>query len=126
MFLTKITKGLKGPTSRFPCLASCCGATRVEMTGCFLWALHCFSVNSIIWRSLPQRYGHWNSVWKRFSRLSKSGVFEVFFEHLASLSTSADLVQMFDSTVVRAHVVGTHGLAIVASCLPPFIPRTAV
>ncbi|MCF1475452.1 transposase, partial [Agrobacterium vitis] len=42
---------------------------------------------------LPERYGHWNSVWKRFSRLSKAGVFEIFFEHLASLSTSADLVQ---------------------------------
>ena len=70
----------------------------------FLEALHYFSVNNITWRGLPERYGHWNNVWKRFSRLSKSGVFEIFFEHLASLSTSADLVQMFDSTVVRAHV----------------------
>jgi transposase len=70
----------------------------------FLEALHYFSVNNITWRGLPERYGHWNSVWKRFSRLSKAGVFELFFEHLASLSTSADLVQMFDSTVVRAHV----------------------
>lgn len=70
----------------------------------FLEALHYFSVNNITWRGLPERYGRWNSVWKRFSRLSKSGVFEIFFEHLASLSTSADLVQMFDSTVVRAHV----------------------
>lgn len=70
----------------------------------FLEALHYFSVNNITWRGLPERYGHWNSVWKRFSRLSKAGVFEIFFEHLASLSTSADLVQMFDSTVVRAHV----------------------
>ncbi|WP_170975961.1 hypothetical protein [Rhizobium sp. FY34] len=34
--------------------------------------------------------------------MSKAGVFEIFFEHLASLSTSADLVQMFDSTVVCA------------------------
>lgn len=70
----------------------------------FLEALHYFSVNNITWRGLPERYGQWNSVWKRFSRLSKAGVFEIFFEHLASLSTSADLVQMFDSTVVRAHV----------------------
>ncbi|MGV2135399.1 transposase [Agrobacterium vitis] len=70
----------------------------------FLEALHYFSVNNITWRGLPERYGHWNSVWKRFSRLSKAGVFEIFFEHLGSLSTSADLVQMFDSTVVRAHV----------------------
>ena len=38
------------------------------------------------------------------SRLSQAGVFEAFFEALASLSRTAHLVQMFDSTVVRAHV----------------------
>lgn len=70
----------------------------------FLQALHYFTVNNITWRGLPECYGHWNSVWKRFSRLSKAGVFEIFFEHLASLSATAGLVQMFDSTVVRAHV----------------------
>ena len=70
----------------------------------FLEALHYFSVHNISWRALPERFGKWNSVWKRFDRLSKSGVFETFFDHLASLSPSAHLVQMFDSTVVRAHV----------------------
>ena len=70
----------------------------------FLEALHYFSVHNITWRALPERFGHWNSVWKRFDRLSKAGVFEVFFDHLASLSSSAHLVQMFDSTIVRAHV----------------------
>ena len=70
----------------------------------FLEALHYFSVHNITWRALPERFGHWNSVWKRFWRLSRSGVFEMFFDTLASLSKSAHLVQMFDSTVVRAHV----------------------
>ena len=70
----------------------------------FLEALHYFTVHNITWRALPERFGHWNSVWKRFWRLSRSGVFELFFEALASLSKSAHLVQMFDSTVVRAHV----------------------
>lgn len=70
----------------------------------FLEALHYFSVHNITWRALPERFGNWNSVWKRFHRLSKAGVFEVFFDHLASLSSSAHLVQMFDSTIVRAHV----------------------
>jgi transposase len=73
------------------------------MTGCFS-KLHYFSTHNITWRALPERFGKWNSVWKRFDRLSKAGVFEIFFDHLASLSSSADLVQMFDSTVVRAHV----------------------
>ena len=37
-------------------------------------------------------------------RLSRSGVFEAFFQLLAETSKTAHLVQMFDSTVVRAHV----------------------
>ena len=70
----------------------------------FLEALHYFSVHNITWRALPAEFGNWNSVWKRFWRLSRSGVFEAFFETLAALSKTAHLVQMFDSTVVRAHV----------------------
>ena len=54
----------------------------------FLEALHYFSVHNINWRALPAQFGNWNSVWKRFWRLSQT----------------AHLVQMFDSTVVRAHV----------------------
>jgi len=61
-------------------------------------------VENVRWRALPERFGPWNSVWKRFDRLSKAGVFEAFFDTLASMSTSAHLIQMFDSTVVRAHV----------------------
>jgi len=53
---------------------------------------------------LPERFGHWNSVWKRFDRLSKAGVFEAFFDMLAEMSATAHLIQMFDSTIVRAHV----------------------
>ena len=70
----------------------------------FLEALHYFSVHNVTWRALPERFGKWNSVWKRFDRLSKAGVFEAFFDSLAGLSSSVHLVQMFDSTVVRAHV----------------------
>jgi transposase len=70
----------------------------------FLEALHYFTHHNITWRALPSEFGPWNSVWKRFSRLSKAGVFEAFFEALAGMSQTAHLVQMFDSTVVRAHV----------------------
>lgn len=70
----------------------------------FLEALHYFAVHNVSWRALPERFGNWNSVWKRYWRLSQSSIFEMFFETLASLSKTADLVQMFDSTVVRAHV----------------------
>ena len=70
----------------------------------FLEAMHFFTVENVCWRALPERFGHWNSVWKRFDRLSKAGVFEAFFDTLASMSASAHLIQMFDSTIVRAHV----------------------
>ena len=70
----------------------------------FLEALHYFVIHNITWRALPVEYGHWNSVWKRFWRLSQTGFFEAFFEALADNSETAHLVVMFDSTVVRAHV----------------------
>ena len=70
----------------------------------FLEALHYFTVHNVTWRALPAEFGHWNSIWKRFWRLSRTGVFEAFFQALAGLSPTAHLVQMFDSTVVRAHV----------------------
>jgi transposase len=70
----------------------------------FLQALHYFVVHNITWRALPAEFGPWNSVWKRFWRLSQSGTFEAFFLALAECSRTAGLVQMFDSTSIRAHV----------------------
>ena len=81
----------------------------------FLRAMHHFTVHNITWRALPTEYGAWNSVWKRFSRLSRLGVFEAFFQALAELSPTAHLVQMFDSTVVRAHVSAAGAKATVLS-----------
>src|SRR3954466_12203032 len=70
----------------------------------FLEAVHYFCVHNITWRALPAECGNWNSIWKRFWRLSQTGVFEAFFDALTAMSQTAHLVQMFDSTVVRAHV----------------------
>src|ERR687884_301773 len=70
----------------------------------FLEALHYFTLHNITWRALPAEFGNWNSIWKRFWRLSQTGVFEAFFDALAAMNRTAHLVQMFDSTVVRAHV----------------------
>ena len=61
----------------------------------FLEALHFFTIENVRWRALPERFGHWNSVWKRFDRLSKPGVFEAFFDTFASMSSTAHLIQMF-------------------------------
>ena len=70
----------------------------------FLEALHFFTVHNLTWRALPATFGAWNSIWKRFWRLSRTGVIEAFFQLLAETSKTAHLVQMLDSTVVRAHV----------------------
>ena len=70
----------------------------------FLEALHYFTVHSITWRALPAEFGNWNSIWKRFWRLSQRGVFEAMLALLAETSRTAHLVQMVDSTIVRAHV----------------------
>ena len=52
------------------------------------------------WRDLPERFGPWNSVWKRFDRRSKKGAWKRVFEALQD----PDLEWMIiDSTVVRAH-----------------------
>jgi transposase len=58
----------------------------------FLEALHSFAVHNVTWRALPAEFGNWNSVWKRFWRLSRTGTFEAFFQALAGLSRTAHLV----------------------------------
>ena len=53
------------------------------------------------WRDLPEEVGNWNSVWKRFWRWSKAGVWESLFKALAD-EPDFEYV-MLDSTIVRAH-----------------------
>lgn len=53
------------------------------------------------WRDLPAEFGHWNSVWRRFSRWSKAAVGESLFKAVAD---DPDFeYAILDSTVVRAH-----------------------
>lgn len=53
------------------------------------------------WRDLPSEFGSWNSVYQRFARWSRRGVWHRVF---AELAQDADFEELFiDSTVVRAH-----------------------
>ncbi len=73
----------------------------------FLEAMHYFAVHNITWRALPPGYGNWNSIWKRFSRLSRSGVFEAFFQALPDLSQTACLGRVPGGGVGGGHRGGT-------------------
>ena len=53
------------------------------------------------WRDLPERIGDWNSVFQRFNRWAKKGIWQQVFEALQD----PDLEWvMLDATIVRAHV----------------------
>ena len=53
------------------------------------------------WRDLPPQFGPWNSIYQRFARWSRRGVWHRVFVRLAK---DADFEEVFiDSTIVRAH-----------------------
>lgn len=53
------------------------------------------------WRDLPEYFGKWFSVWKRFRRWALKGVFEKLFE---ALSGEPDFeYALIDGTIVKVH-----------------------
>jgi transposase len=53
------------------------------------------------WRDLPERYGNWNSVFQRFNRWCKNGVWERALKALGGDPDLEDL--LLDSSIIRAH-----------------------
>ncbi len=55
------------------------------------------------WRHLPDDYGKWNSVFRRYRRWLEVGVFDAMLESLAEMVERDPSADMIDSTIVRAH-----------------------
>ncbi|MGK6317861.1 IS5 family transposase [Neorhizobium sp. DT-125] len=75
---------------------------RIFVNGC-LWVLR----SGAHWRDLPERYGKWKTVHKRFSRWCHAGIWERVFEALTVDRNNQYL--MIDSTIVRAHQQAASG-----------------
>ena len=62
--------------------------------------------SGIPWRDLPERYGPWETVYKRFARWERDGTWARIEAHLRTEADGAgelDWDGQVDSTVVRAH-----------------------
>ena len=68
-----------------------------------LWVLR----SGAHWCDLPERYGRWKTLHRRFSRWSKAGVWDRVFADLIKDRDNQYL--MLDSTLVRAHQQATTG-----------------
>jgi transposase len=59
------------------------------------------------WRDMPERYGKWTTVYSRFQRWSKNGIWDRLFEQMQSIKDREGLVDweihFVDGSVVRAH-----------------------
>ena len=53
------------------------------------------------WRDLPERYGPWQTVYKRFVKWQEAGIFEKIFKDLALDADMQDI--SIDSTCIKAH-----------------------
>jgi len=71
----------------------------------FLEAIFWMARTGSPWRDLPERFGLWNSVARRFRRWAQKGEFERIF---ATLSGDPDFeYAIIDGTIVRVHQHGT-------------------
>ena len=76
---------------------------RRKLLNGMLWVLR----TGAPWRDIPERYGKWTTIYSRFQRWRKSGVWDKMFAELQSaldVGSNVDWeIHFIDSTIVRAH-----------------------
>jgi len=68
--------------------------------------------NGCKWRSLPERFGHWNTIYVRIRRWAENGVLDRLFEALQvhnMIRIRVDCLGL-DSTSIKVHPDGTGAL----------------
>src|SRR6476620_1128127 len=71
-----------------------------HMLNAMLWMVR----SGAPWRDLPEYYGPWQSVYTRFRRWEKSGLFDQILDNLAANPDSESI--MIDATIIRVHQHG--------------------
>ncbi len=72
----------------------------------FVDAILYVAKTGVPWRDLPDRFGNWNSVWRRFDRWCEKGVWEAIARELDEL----DLEELqLDSSSIKVHLAAVGG-----------------
>ena len=88
----------------------------------------------VAWRDLPERFGPWQTVWKRHHRFATDGTWDMLLRVIQSEADAAGRVDWsvsVDSSIVRAHqhsatarpCSGRQGLLLARDPRPPASPR---
>lgn len=81
------------------------------------WTDHRLAIEGMVWkcrtgapwRDVPERFGRWNSIYKRFVRWANDGTWEMLLSQVQKQSDAAealDWITSIDSTITRVHQHG--------------------